>query len=163
MSAPTPVSALVHSSTLVTAGVYVLIRFCRQDTSQLLIIGRCTILLAGLRACAERDLKKVVALRTLSQLGIIIVSLGAQLKAYCFFHVISHACFKALLFLSVGVMIHSVFGTQDYRRFNELSSLPFASTLMCVSNLSLVGFIYTTGFYRKDMILENLYEKREVG
>lgn len=153
MAAPTPVSALVHSSTLVTAGVYVLIRYGDYDIIAILFIGRLTALIAGVSACLERDLKKVVALRTLSQLGVMIVSIGASEKSYCFFHLLSHACFKALLFICVGVSIHTVFGTQEYRRFGHTSS-PTISLLTTVANLSLLGFIFTSGFYRKDGILE---------
>ena len=156
IAAPTPVSALVHSSTLVTAGVYVLLRYCHVDAAALLCIGSCTILVAGFCACAERDFKKVVALRTLSQLGVIMVSLGANAKSYCFFHLMSHALFKALLFICIGTCIHVVYGTQDYRRFNKLSSMNL-SILCTVSNLSLMGFVFTSGFYRKDYILEVLY------
>ena len=86
MAAPTPVRALVHSSTLVTAGVYVLIRYCHTEAVALIIMGSFTILISGLRACVESDIKKVVALRTLSQLGIMIVAIGALEKSYCFFH-----------------------------------------------------------------------------
>lgn len=154
MAAPTPVRALVHSSTLVTAGVYVLIRYC-NDCGWLLSVGRLTLFLAGIRACVERDLKKVVALRTLSQLGVIIVSLGCGKKSYCFFHLISHAFFKALLFLCVGLCIHTVYGSQDYRRIDKLS--PIAVSVLCgVANLSLIGFLFTSGFYRKDMVLESI-------
>ena len=157
MAAPTPVRALVHSSTLVTAGVYVLIRYCCIESNALLSVGCITIIMAGLRACAERDIKKVVALSTLSQLGVIIVSLGAGEKSYCFFHLTSHACFKALLFISIGFSIHSVYGTQDYRRFNRIKDSTANSLLCAVANLSLMGFIFSSGFYRKDMILESLY------
>ena len=156
MAAPTPVRALVHSSTLVTAGVYVLIRYCYSDIGSLLFIGSCTMIIAGIGACAESDLKKVVALRTLSQLGVIIISLGALEKSYCFFHLISHACFKALLFICVGACIHSVYGTQDYRRFNKLSSTLYVSLFASVANISLIGFLFTSGFYSKDIILEVL-------
>ena len=162
MAAPTPVSALVHSSTLVTAGVYVLIRYCHSDPRTLLFIGTCTILLAGMRACVERDFKKVVALRTLSQLGVIMVSLGASEKTFCFFHLISHAVFKALLFLSVGVCIHSVYGTQDYRSFNILMPSLVVSYCRTVAIVSLMGFFFTSGFWSKEVILELLY-KTEVG
>jgi len=162
IAAPTPVSALVHSSTLVTAGVYVLLRYCQTDTIALLSIGSCTILMAGLSACAERDLKKVVALRTLSQLGVIMVSLGAHAKSYCFFHLMSHALFKALLFICIGSCIHVVYGTQDYRRFNALRTSLNLSFLCSVSNISLIGFAFTSGFYRKDIILEVLYRAEEV-
>ena len=157
IAAPTPVRALVHSSTLVTAGVYVLIRYCFLDSSVLLFVGCITIIMAGLRACAERDIKKVVALSTLSQLGVIIVSLGAEEKRYCFFHLTTHACFKALLFICIGFRIHTVFGTQDYRRFNRLNTTSANSLLCAVANLSLFGFVFSTGFYSKDKILEVLY------
>jgi len=156
IAAPTPVRALVHSSTLVTAGVYVLIRFCGFDMGPLLIIGRWTLLLAGLRACVERDIKKVVALSTLSQLGVMMVSLGARAKSFCFFHILSHACFKSLLFICVGSFIHSLYGTQDYRSYDKISPI-LLSVLFAVSNLSLIGFLYTRGFFRKDIIVEALY------
>lgn len=119
-------------------------------------MGTCTLLVAGICACAESDLKKVVALRTLSQLGVMIVAIGAQEKSYCFFHLIRHACFKALLFICVGVCIHSIYGTQDFRNYNALGSSIFLGVFMSVSNLSLAGFVYTAGFYRKDRILELL-------
>ena len=156
MAAPTPVRALVHSSTLVTAGVYLLIRYCDLDPFILIHFGTLTLLIAGLSACVESDLKKVVALSTLSQLGVMIVALGAQEKNYCFFHLISHACFKALLFICVGVSIHSVYGTQDYRRFRIISPL-FLNFFWAVSISSLTGFIFTAGFFRKDLLLEVLY------
>ena len=158
MAAPTPVRALVHSSTLVTAGVYVLIRYRFSDTGVIIILGSTTMLLAGSVACVESDLKKVVALSTLSQLGIMIISLGASQKTYCFFHLISHAWFKALLFLCVGVCIHSNFGTQDFRSFNQLNASLTPSVFTTVSCLSLIGFAFTSGFYRKDIILEVLYK-----
>ena len=110
-----------------------------------------------MRACVERDLKKVVALSTLSQLGLIFVCLGSLNKSYCFFHIISHACFKALLFICIGTSIHSVYGTQDYRRFNRLFAAKDLRTFTIVSSLSLLGFMYTSGCYRKEKILELLY------
>jgi len=157
MAAPTPVRALVHSSTLVTAGVYVLIRHCSLDRRSLLLVGRFTMLLAGIRARTESDLKKVVALSTLSQLGVMIVSLGASEKSYCFFHMLSHACFKALLFICVGACIHSGYGTQEFRRLNKFRTKIFVSIAFYVANVSLMGFLFTSGFYRKDIILESLY------
>lgn len=156
ISAPTPVRALVHSSTLVTAGVYILIRYCDSDLGPLFLVGRITILLAGLCACVESDLKKVVALRTLSQLGLMIVSLGSHEKSYCFFHLISHAFFKALLFMCVGFWIHSLYASQDYRSYNMITGSSFVSVLIRVANLSLMGFLFTSGFYSKDGILESL-------
>ena len=157
IAAPTPVSALVHSSTLVTAGVYVIIRYSLTDTEPLLIVGTITILMAGMSACIERDLKKVVALRTLSQLGVIIIAIGINEKSFCFFHLLSHACFKALLFLCIGTRIHATYGTQDYRTF-KTGALGIVTLLGVVAIVSLMGFFYTTGFYRKDFVLENMYK-----
>ena len=158
MAAPTPVRALVHSSTLVTAGVYVLIRFCHLDTFFLIAIGSMTMLLAGIGACAERDLKKVVALRTLSQLGLMMVSIGAREKSFCFFHLMSHAFFKALLFICIGSFIHTVYGTQDFRRFDKMRITSVGCSTFCTAaRSSLMGFLFTTGFYRKDIIIEALY------
>jgi len=116
------------------------------------------MLIAGMRASLESDLKKVVALSTLSQLGVIMISLGALQKSYCFFHMMSHACFKALIFICVGTYIHSIYGTQEYRRFNYIKYLPYISTFITVAILTLLGFSFTSGFYSKDLILERLYE-----
>lgn len=156
MAAPTPVRTLVHSSTLVTAGVYMLIRYCQVEIYYMIVIGRLTTLIAGLAACTENDLKKVVALSTLSQLGIIVVALGSGRKSYCFFHLLSHAFFKALLFICVGCAIHSVYGTQEFRSFNRLSSSLTLMLFISLSLLSLIGFPFTSGFFRKDRILELL-------
>ena len=157
IAAPTPVRALVHSSTLVTAGVYVLIRYCQNDPFPLLFLGSFTLFLAGIRACAERDLKKVVALSTLSQLGVMIVSLGALAKSHCFFHLLSHAFFKSLLFVCIGTCIHSVYGTQESRRYNRLHLTYNLTSFTAVSSLSLLGFLFTSGCYSKEIILEALY------
>ena len=158
IAAPTPVSALVHSSTLVTAGIYLLIRFNPFRFEWLLPIGSATMLIAGFCACAEIDIKKIVALSTLSQLGVIIVSLSLFQKGFCFFHLITHAIFKALLFICVGVGIHTLYGSQDFRRFSGVrSSLLWPRGLLSVSNLSLLGFPFISGFYRKDLILESFY------
>ena len=107
--------------------------------------------LAGFCACIERDIKKVIALSTLSQLGVIFMSLGANEKRFCFFHLLSHAFFKALLFICVGNYIHSIYGSQDYRRHNR-----YHSYLFLVSSLSLMGFTFTSGFFSKERIYELL-------
>lgn len=162
MAAPTPVSALVHSSTLVTAGIYLLIRFNRLGTEWLLVVGSVTITMAGLCACAEIDLKKIVALRTLSQLGVIIVALSVKLKRLCFFHLTTHAIFKALLFIRVGISIHSVYGSQDFRLFSAFGGVSMFPTLrLTVANVSLAGFPFISGFFRKDAILESFYNSGE--
>lgn len=158
IAAPTPVSALVHSSTLVTAGIYLLLRFNNMGTEWIIAVGSITIVIAGLCACAEIDLKKIVALRTLSQLGVIMVALSIKLKVLCFFHLITHAIFKALLFIRVGIGIHSVYGTQDFRRFaafRGVSALP--SLRLTIANTSLAGFPFIAGYYSKDAILESFY------
>nr|AKS04196.1 NADH dehydrogenase subunit 5 [Parasagitta elegans] len=158
MAAPTPVSALVHSSTLVTAGIYLMIRFNSMGTEWMLVVGSMTMTMAGLCACAEMDLKKIVALSTLSQLGVMVVALSVKLKTLCFFHLTTHAMFKALLFMSVGMGIHSVYGSQDFRSFASfggVSALPSLS--LTVANVSLAGFPFMAGYYSKDTILESFY------
>jgi len=158
MAAPTPVRALVHSSTLVTAGVYLLLRFNHNGTEWLLAFGSITMLLAGLCACTEKDIKKIVALRTLSQLGVMMVGIGLALKSLRFFHLLTHAMFKALLFLCVGVGIHTVFGTQDKRRYSSVTTvLPLPRALLSVGVMALRGVPFLAGFYRKDAILESFY------
>lgn len=160
MAAPTPVSALVHSSTLVTAGVYLLIRFNGMGTEWLLVVGSVTITIAGMCACAEIDLKKIVALSTLSQLGVIIVALSLRMKGLCFFHLTTHAIFKALIFMCVGIGIHSVYGGQDFRLFSGFRGVSMYPSLgLTVANVSLCGFPFIAGFYRKDAILETFYNE----
>lgn len=158
MAAPTPVSALVHSSTLVTAGIYLLIRFNSIGTEWLLLVGTLTMTMAGLSACAEIDLKKIVALSTLSQLGVIVVALSVKLKGLCFYHLTTHAMFKAMLFMRVGIGIHTIYGTQDFRSYTSFRSVSVLPSLsLAVANLSLAGFPYMAGYYRKDAILESFY------
>nr|WMQ53357.1 NADH dehydrogenase subunit 5 [Portunus armatus]WMQ53370.1 NADH dehydrogenase subunit 5 [Portunus armatus] len=160
MAAPTPVSALVHSSTLVTAGVYLMIRFSAAlegslVQSCLLIISCLTMFMAGLGANFEYDLKKIIALSTLSQLGVMLSILSLGYTDLAFFHLLSHALFKALLFMCAGVVIHSVGGYQDIRFMGNLVKfMPLTVSYMTISNLALCGFPFMAGFYSKDMILE---------
>nr|QUL60378.1 NADH dehydrogenase subunit 5 [Mictyris thailandensis] len=160
MAAPTPVSALVHSSTLVTAGVYLMIRFSSalegsKIQSMLLIISCLTMFMAGLGANFEYDLKKIIALSTLSQLGVMLSILSLGYPDLSFMHLLSHALFKALLFMCAGVVIHSAKGYQDIRYMGCLVEfMPLTVAYMTVSNLSLCGFPFLAGFYSKDMILE---------
>nr|BDL61475.1 NADH dehydrogenase subunit 5 [Tmethypocoelis choreutes] len=160
MAAPTPVSALVHSSTLVTAGVYLMIRFSSalegsKIQSVLLIISCMTMFMAGLGANFEYDLKKIIALSTLSQLGVMLSILALGYPDLSFFHLLSHALFKALLFMCAGVAIHSVSGYQDIRCMGCLVKfMPLTVSYMVVANLALCGFPFLAGFYSKDMILE---------
>nr|YP_009695253.1 NADH dehydrogenase subunit 5 [Alicella gigantea]QAT19467.1 NADH dehydrogenase subunit 5 [Alicella gigantea] len=163
MAAPTPVSALVHSSTLVTAGVYLLIRFSwaledSQLNSMLLMISTITMLMAGIGANLESDMKKVVALSTLSQLGLMVMTVSVGMPELAFFHLIMHAMFKSSLFMCIGFMIHSMSGAQDSRKMSGLCvSAPLMSVSFGVSNLALAGFPFLAGFYSKDVILELLF------
>nr|YP_010728418.1 NADH dehydrogenase subunit 5 [Stictochironomus akizukii]WEF49646.1 NADH dehydrogenase subunit 5 [Stictochironomus akizukii] len=160
MAAPTPVSALVHSSTLVTAGVYLLIRFNLLffDTvlsKVLLLVSGLTMFMAGLGANFEFDLKKIIALSTLSQLGLMMSILALGFVKLAFFHLLTHALFKALLFMCAGAIIHNMKGSQDIRDMGLLSiHMPFTSSCLNVANLALCGFPFLAGFYSKDIILE---------
>lgn len=160
MAAPTPVSALVHSSTLVTAGVYLIIRFSyiitRRDVrAWLFLLGALTIVMAGLAAIGEIDMKKIIALSTLRQLGVIILTLGAGSPKMAFFHLLSHAYFKAILFMCAGSLIHTMREYQDIRtiRAGESASVKVLA-VAGVANLRLSGLPFITGFYSKDLILE---------
>merc|ERR1712150_185766 len=160
MAAPTPVSALVHSSTLVTAGVYLIIRlnfiFCSSNSTNLLLfIGIITIIIAGITAIIEIDIKKIIALSTLSQLGVIIITLGFQEPVLSFFHLLSHAYFKAILFICAGIIIHNIRDYQDIRKIRSISkNIPLTFRVLRVSNLKLCGLPFLRGFYSKDLILE---------
>uniref|UniRef100_UPI0030E2AFE1 NADH dehydrogenase subunit 5 n=1 Tax=Synelmis amoureuxi TaxID=3053537 RepID=UPI0030E2AFE1 len=161
MAAPTPVSALVHSSTLVTAGVFLLIRFYPflHKTSwfnmSVLIIATLTMLMAGLSAMAECDLKKIIALSTLSQLGVMMASLGLNLPTLAFFHLITHALFKALLFICAGNIIQLHHHSQDLRLVGNLTSqMPMTTTSLLTANMALSGLPFMAGFYSKDLIIE---------
>nr|AII19568.1 NADH dehydrogenase subunit 5 [Octomeris sp. BKKC-2014] len=159
MAAPTPVSSLVHSSTLVTAGVYLIIRLgWAYDfwlNEFLMVLSVLTMFMAGLGACFEFDLKKIIALSTLSQLGLMMYSLSLGLVKMALFHLLMHALFKALLFMSAGCIIHGYKGWQDIRMMgNIMISLPLMSSCFVVSNLALSGMPFLAGFYSKDLILE---------
>nr|SSD62294.1 NADH dehydrogenase subunit 5 [Allancastria cerisyi ferdinandi] len=160
MAAPTPVSALVHSSTLVTAGVYLLIRFNMMLIDMLflkllLLLSGLTMFMAGISANYEFDLKKIIALSTLSQLGLMMSILSMGLFDLAFFHLLTHAMFKALLFMCAGVIIHMMNDIQDIRYMGGISMyIPLTSLCLNISNLSLCGIPFLAGFYSKDLILE---------
>nr|USF18061.1 NADH dehydrogenase subunit 5 [Yoma sabina] len=160
MAAPTPVSALVHSSTLVTAGVYLLIRFNNLLIDMfffklLLLMSGLTMFMAGICANYEFDLKKIIALSTLSQLGLMMSILSMGYGDLAFFHLLTHAMFKALLFMCAGVIIHMMNDNQDIRMMGGVSLyIPLTSLCMNISNLALCGIPFLAGFYSKDMILE---------
>nr|YP_010449533.1 NADH dehydrogenase subunit 5 [Anelytra multicurvata]UTU96093.1 NADH dehydrogenase subunit 5 [Anelytra multicurvata] len=160
MAAPTPVSALVHSSTLVTAGVYLLIRFNSIVStnglgSGLLLISGLTMFMAGLGANFEFDLSKIIALSTLSQLGLMMSILSMGFPQLAFFHLLTHALFKALLFMCAGAIIHNMKNCQDIRFMGGLCyQMPLTSVCFHVSNLALCGMPFLAGFYSSDLILE---------
>nr|YP_009185912.1 NADH dehydrogenase subunit 5 [Oxypoda acuminata]ALO70803.1 NADH dehydrogenase subunit 5 [Oxypoda acuminata] len=161
MAAPTPVSSLVHSSTLVTAGVYLLIRFNYSLSMNLmmilLFIGTMTMFMAGLGANFEFDLKKIIALSTLSQLGLMMSILALGEYKLSFFHLLSHALFKATLFMCAGCIIHNLNNCQDIRYMGGLvNQMPLTCCFFNISNLSLCGIPFLSGFYSKDLILEVL-------
>nr|URX53066.1 NADH dehydrogenase subunit 5 [Comatermes perfectus] len=159
MAAPTPVSALVHSSTLVTAGVYLLIRFSPAFSNWLcvflLLFSGLTMFMSGLGANFEYDLKKIIALSTLSQLGLMIGAVSVGFVGLAFFHLLTHALFKALLFMCAGVIIHTMSNSQDIRFMGNLAfQMPFTSICLSVSSFALCGMPFLAGFYSKDLILE---------
>nr|YP_009555378.1 NADH dehydrogenase subunit 5 [Triodia sylvina]AZU95915.1 NADH dehydrogenase subunit 5 [Triodia sylvina] len=160
MAAPTPVSALVHSSTLVTAGVYLLIRFNNLLVDSmifkiLLMISGMTMFMSGMAANFEFDLKKIIALSTLSQLGLMMSILSMGYPELAFFHLMTHATFKALLFMCAGVLIHLMNDMQDIRFMGGINNfIPLTSLCLNISNLALCGIPFLAGFYSKDLILE---------
>lgn len=165
IAAPTPVSSLVHSSTLVTAGVYIIIRFYPSVINfyyfnlSILFLGILTCILASLRAYFENDMKKVIALSTLSQLGVIFITIGIGEPNLAFFHLNTHAIFKALLFVAGGRIIHTI-NTQDLRIIgNCWYSIPFTTSAIVCANIALCGFPFLAGFYSKDSIVETYFFK----
>nr|QWM97253.1 NADH dehydrogenase subunit 5 [Aulaconotus atronotatus] len=161
MAAPTPVSSLVHSSTLVTAGVYLLIRFNFVFNENLkytlLLIASLTMFMSGLGANFEFDLKKIIALSTLSQLGLMMSILALGSYDLAFFHLLTHALFKALLFMCAGSIIHSMSNCQDIRYMgNLINQMPVSCTYLNICNFSLCGLPFLSGFYSKDLIVEFL-------
>lgn len=159
IAAPTPISSLVHSSTLVTAGIYMIIRFYEnlllsKIINFILIVSLITILIAGLRALQEYDLKRLVAYSTLGQLGFILIILSVGHIYIAFFHLLIHALFKALLFICTGFIIHARLGIQDLRKIGTLFINPLILIRLNVSLFRLIGVPFSSGFYSKDSLLE---------
>jgi len=159
MAAPTPVSALVHSSTLVTAGIYVMIRFCHIFPDWLFFLvgvrGLWTLYSARLAACCEYDAKKIVAYSTLSQLGLMAVAISLNLPFIAFFHLVTHAMFKALIFICVGYLIKKRGHFQDLRRLKGVwLTSPLLAITLIVRRFSLLGFPFLAGFFSKELIIE---------
>jgi NADH-ubiquinone oxidoreductase chain 5 len=161
MEGPTPVSALIHAATMVTAGVFLIIRFSPLlEYSPLIlfsltILGSLTAFFAALTGTFQNDLKRVIAYSTCSQLGYMIFACGLSCYHVSMFHLVNHAFFKALLFLTAGSVIHAVSDEQDMRKMGSLLKLlPLTYSLMLIGSLALTGFPFLTGFYSKDFILE---------
>ena len=166
MEGPTPVSALIHAATMVTAGVFLIIRSgpLFEGSSLVLTIvtflGALTAFFAATTGVVQNDLKKVIAYSTCSQLGYMVMACGVSNYSTSLFHLLNHGFFKALLFLSAGSVIHAVNGEQDMRKMGGLMrSLPLTYIMILIGSLSLMGFPYLTGFYSKDLILELTYGK----
>ena len=166
MEGPTPVSALIHAATMVTAGVFLIIRSGPLFEGSPLaltivtILGALTAFFAATTGVVQNDLKKVVAYSTCSQLGYMVMVCGISNYSTSLFHLMNHAFFKALLFLSAGSVIHAVSDEQDMRKMGGLiKSIPLTYIMILIGSLSLMGFPYLTGFYSKDLILELTYDK----
>jgi len=164
MEGPTPVSALIHAATLVTAGLYLLVRsspLLEYSSTTLLVItlvGASTAFFAATCGLVQNDLKRIIAFSTISQLGYMVMAVGLSQYNVALMHVINHAFFKALLFLGAGAVIHSFSDQQDVRRIGGLINfLPFTYTAMLVGSLSLLATPWLTGFYSKDLIIELAY------
>nr|AKM70223.1 NADH dehydrogenase subunit 5 [Aphis glycines] len=160
MAAPTPVSSLVHSSTLVTAGIYLMIRFNEIFLkffflNYLLVISCLTMLMAGLNAIFEFDLKKIIAFSTLSQMSFMFMILCLGKIDMCFFYLLMHALFKSMMFLSAGILILNMNNNQDIRKMGGLiDCLPFWGLIFMFTLMSLCGFPFFCSFYSKDLIFE---------
>jgi len=164
MEGPTPVSALIHAATMVTAGVYLLIRVSPliEYSSTVLILalwlGAITTVFSSLIGLFQQDIKKVIAYSTMSQLGMMVIAVGLSSYNIALFHLVNHAFYKGLLFLGAGAVIHAVSDNQDFRKYGGLRAfLPLTYSVMLIASLSLVAFPFMTGFYSKDFILESAY------
>ena len=161
MEGPTPVSALIHAATMVTAGIFLLLRITYLlNYSQfclivIIFLGGITAFVSATIGLFQNDIKKIIAYSTCSQLGYMMFSCGLSNYSSSLFHLMNHAFFKALLFLSAGAIIHSMLDQQDIRRMGNLvKSLPISYLMMFVGSLALMGLPFLTGFYSKDFLIE---------
>src|ERR1700750_678151 len=164
MEGPTPVSALIHAATMVTAGVYLLMRsspLIEYSSTVLMLclyLGAITTIFLFLISLFQQDIKKVIAYSTMSQLGMMVIAVGLSSYNIALFHLVNHAFYKALLFLGAGAVIHAVADNQDFKRYGGLKPfLPLTYSVILIASLSLVAFPFMTGFYSKDFILESAY------
>ena len=169
MEGPTPVSALIHAATMVTAGVFLVLRFsplfeCTPVSLFIItLVGGSTAFFAASIGVLQHDLKKIIAYSTCSQLGYMIFACGISGYSVGIFHLMNHAFFKALLFLTGGIIIHALSDEQDIRKMGGLVQLiPFTYTMMLIGSLALMGFPFLTGYYSKDVILELSFSKYRV-
>jgi NADH-ubiquinone oxidoreductase chain 5 len=164
MEGPTPVSALIHAATMVTAGVYLLIRsspLIEYSSTVLLLclwLGAITTVFSSLVGLFQQDIKKVIAYSTMSQLGMMVIAIGLSSYNIALFHLINHAFYKGLLFLGAGAVIHAIADNQDFRKYGGLILfLPLSYSVILIASLSLIAFPFMTGFFSKDFLLESAY------
>jgi len=164
MEAPTPVSSLLHAATLVTAGLYLLIRssplleYSPTVLAIITIMGALTAIFAATSGLLQNDIKRIIAFSTISQLGYCFIAIGLSQYNVALFHTLTHSCFKALLFLGAGCVIHAMNNQQDVRKLGGLIAfLPFVYTVMLIGSLSLMALPWLSGFFSKDLILEMAY------
>ena len=164
MEGPTPVSALIHAATMVTAGVFMVARlsplfeYAPAALAVVTVIGGITAFFAATVGLVQNDIKRVIAYSTCSQLGYMFVGLGVGAYGAGVFHLFTHAFFKALLFLGAGSVIHAMHHEQDIRHMGALRRyIPFTTAMMAVGTLALTGFPFTAGYYSKDAIIEAAY------
>jgi len=161
MEGPTPVSALIHAATMVTAGVFLIVRcsplfeYAPNVLILVTFVGAITAFFAATSGAFQNDLKRVIAYSTCSQLGYMVFACGISSYSVTMFHLMNHAFFKALLFLSAGSIIHAMHDEQDMRKMGALNRiLPLTYTMTLIGSFALIGFPFLTGYYSKDFILE---------